>query len=192
MAKKNQFSRSIKVRLDNVRLSYPSLFIPTEYRNKWAYRANFILDKTTHKDLIKQIQDNEITLLTESDHDIVQKPIQYMALRDGDIEREGKDGYENSMYIAAKKSTETCKKMPAYCTRSRATVTTDDGLFYAGCYVNAIIEICFGMTDCVLFTKLKAIQFFKDGDTFGGTAIKLDKDGKIGEFDDFEEDDDFD
>ena len=75
--------------------------------------------------------------------------------------------------------------MPTYCTRSSKIVTEDDGLFYAGCYVNAIIEICFMKDSQTLFAALIALQFFKDGESFTGSTVQVDESGKVKDFEEY-------
>jgi hypothetical protein len=190
MANKNDdFSKRIKIRVENVRLSYPELFEATEYEDKWAYRASLIVCKKTQKDLIKKIQSSEKELIKEMGIDHEEESLKYMGLRDGDEDKPDKDGYENTMYLSSKRNKD--KGRPTLVTRGRKEVESNDGLFYAGCYVNAIVEICLKKNakknQSLIFTELKAVQFFKDGDSFEGTIVKA---HEFDEFDEFEDDDD--
>ena len=47
-----------KIKMQNVRLSYPSLFQTASFKGEdtGKYGATFILDKENHKDIIKEIQ----------------------------------------------------------------------------------------------------------------------------------------
>lgn len=95
-----------------------------------------------------------------------------MCLRDGDLatDKDGNiyDGYEGMQYVAA-----YSKRQPTLVDRARNAVDSDDGTFYPGCYVNAIIDI-YAMDVAgrgkSINAALGGLQFFKDGDSFGGGA----------------------
>jgi hypothetical protein len=63
--------------------------------------------------------------------------------------------------------------MPVYQDRKGNKLTTNTGLFYGGCYVNAIIDV-FGLMGkhTGLWATLGGLQFVRDGESFGG-AIRL-------------------
>jgi hypothetical protein len=64
------------------------------------------------------------------------------------------------------------KTRPFVCDGQKNTLTAADGKPYAGCYVNAVVEVwaqdnSFGRR---INVQLKGVQFAKDGDAFGGGA----------------------
>jgi hypothetical protein len=64
------------------------------------------------------------------------------------------------------------KTRPTVVDRDRSPLTASDGRPYSGCYVHAIVEVWaqdnqYGKR---VNAQLKGVQFFKDGDAFGGGA----------------------
>lgn len=89
-----------------------------------------------------------------------------VCLRDGD-NKEQYDGFKNCMYIGARSNT-----APMILDRSKAPLQEKDGKPYAGCFVNASIDIWpqdnnFGKR---INAKLRWVQYFGDGDAFSGSA----------------------
>ena len=158
------------IKLGNARLSYPSLFrekkfAPTDA--KGSYSATFILDKKANA--------KEITAIKASIDAITRevfkgKPVgnNRVCLHDGS-EKEGTDGYgEGIMYVSARTD-----KRPQVVNRDLTPLTEEDGKPYAGCYVNATIELWaqdnqYGKR---INAKLRAVQFYKDGDSFGSARV---------------------
>lgn len=92
------------------------------------------------------------------------------------------DGFEDMWYISAK-----AKTRPLVIDQQRNPVAQTDGLIYAGCYLNVIIEIWaqdnkFGKA---VRAELKGVQFVRDGDAFGGGAP-----ASVDDFDEVEDGDD--
>lgn len=87
-----------------------------------------------------------------------------MALHDGDLKAQY-DGYPGNFYLSAN-SQESAP--PTVIDRDRSPLTERSSKPYAGCYVNASLEIWaqdnkFGQrVNCTL----RGVQFFKDGDSF--------------------------
>jgi ssDNA-binding protein len=158
---------SIDIRLENVRLSFPSIFKPNEnsqFKNdkgESKYEATFLLDKV--KDAI------QIQKIREALKDIGMKawPAGWpksleVCLQDGD--KKEYDGYAGKMYIKGSSS-----KRPAVIHRDKSPIVESDGIVYAGCYVNAVIRLWvqdnkFGKR---INAALNGIQFVRDGDPFG-------------------------
>ena len=103
-----------------------------------------------------------------------------LALHDGDTKTQYA-GYEGMFYVSAGN-----KVRPTVIDRDRSPLTAQDGKPYAGCYVNASIELwaqdnTFGKA---INASLRGIQFAADGEAFsGGGSADAD------EFDSEEEDD---
>ena len=171
-----------KIKLHNVRLSFPSLFRKATFGGEETkFEATFLLDKTQHADKIKEIND-AITAVSKERHKGKTPPADKLCFKDGDdIDY---DGYAGCMSIKASST-----KRPLVIGPDRAPLTEDDGKPYAGCYVNAIVELWgqdnqFGKR---VNANLLAVQFAKDGEPFGdGVTASID------DFDDLPEDmDDF-
>ena len=172
------------IKLGNARLSYPSLFrekkfAPTDA--KGSYSATFILDKKTQAKEIAAIKAAIDSITREV---FKGKPVgnNRVCLHDGS-EKEGTDGYgEGIMYVSARTD-----KRPQVVNRDLTPLTEEDGKPYAGCYVNATIELWaqdnqYGKR---INAKLRAVQFAKEGKPFGEGTIDVSK-----EFEPIADDDD--
>lgn len=89
-----------------------------------------------------------------------------VALRNGD-EKANYDGFEGNWFIAASSK---ANARPTVVDGQRQPLTERDGKIYAGCYVNASIEIwaqdnAYGKR---INATLRGIQFVRDGEAFGG------------------------
>lgn len=166
-----------KIHLKNVRLSFPSLFRRAQFNGEdGKYEATFLFDKKNKK--LKATLDKAITKAIKSSG--VKVPKDKRCLKDGDdVEY---DGYEGVWSIKASQS-----RRPTVIDRDRTPVTEDDNVLYAGCYVNAIIDLwiqnnSFGKR---VNANLYGVQFVKDGDAFGMGPVDVTDD-----FDDLSDDED--
>lgn len=158
-----------KIKLQSVRLSFPSLFQQAAFggESTGKYEATFILDKKEHAQVISQIeaeiarlQKEEIKAKVSSDK---------ICLKDGD--EMGRPEYEGKMTIKA-----STKKRPLVIDRDKSPITEDDNVVYAGCYVNAILTLWpqnnnFGKR---VNAQLDGVQFVRDGEPFGDGGISAD------------------
>lgn len=181
------------IHLENVRLSYPHLDEPwakDPAKDKVRYSATFLMPKTTHreaKDLIKEHNEN----LMKAGKVPFIKP-DARCLRDGD--QTGKPEYAGNYYVA---SGET--NPPAIRTQTpgqRLTPEQTKRMFYAGCYVNAVVRpwLQNNVHGKRVNAGLTAVQFLRDGEPFGEGRIGDDEidetfeyaDGGTGGYDDAE------
>jgi len=150
------------ITLKNVRLSFPSLFKRASFKGEEGkFEATFLLNKETHADVIKQIQESiKEKLATELKG--AKLGADKICLKDGDdIEY---DGYAGHYSIKGSNN-----KRPLIIDRDKTQLTEDDNKLYAGCYVNAIIELWaqnnnYGKR---INCNLLGVQFFADGEPFG-------------------------
>lgn len=167
-----------KFQLKNVRLSFPSLFNRASFNgNEGKYEATFLLDKETQADQIKLIQDKIKAMLAEKGKKV---PSDKICMKDGDgVEY---DGYAGHMSIKG-----SSKKRVTVVDRDRTPLVEDDGKPYAGCYVNAILELWFQDNDYGrrVNCNLLGVQFVKDGEAFGSGPVDV-----TDEFDAFDDEDD--
>ena len=90
----------------------------------------------------------------------------------GDGNEKAYDGYENAMFVSC-----SSRQRPTTIDRDRVTLVEEDAKLYAGCYVNAAISLwvqnnTWGKrVNC----NLLALQFVKDGETFGAGGVKVDE-----------------
>lgn len=173
-----------KIHLKNVRLSFPSIFRKSTYDgDEGKYEATFLIPKSDKR--TKAMIDKAIEAKIKEAK--VKVPSDKRCLRDGDdVEY---DGYADCWSIKA-----ASNKRPTVINRDRSPITEDDEIIYAGCYVNAIVDIWiqnnkFGKrANCNLY----GIQFVKDGDSFESGSVDVTDEFDELEDDDFEEDfDDF-
>jgi hypothetical protein len=166
--------------LKNVRLSYPNLFTPRAMtgddgnEKKPEYSASFILDKEEHAKVIKQIEAEAREIAIKKWGKVPGKfklPTRDGATFKDDESGEIKDGYgEDKVAVNAKSlAKQHCvdrQKQPA-----------DEDTLYGGCYVNTVITLYpwkhpkngYGVS-----ANLGPVQFFRNGERFGGQVIDPD------------------
>jgi hypothetical protein len=175
------------VKLKNVRLAFPQLFEAKTVNGEGepAYSANFIIERGSpaEKELrsaIKQAAQDKWKGKADSELSALEKKDK-VCLHDGD-DKSNYDGFAGNLYVSARN-----KVRPLVIDRDKAPLTKDDGRPYAGCYVNANIDVWvqdnqFGKR---INASLKGVQFFREGEAFsGGGASSID------EFDEIEFGDD--
>lgn len=168
-----------KIKISNARLSFPSLFKMASFGGESTnkYEATFILDKTEHAAVIKQIQTAIDTLArTELKGKVAADKL---CLKDGD--ELGRSEFEGKFTIKA-----STKKRPLVIDRDKTPLAEEDGRPYAGCYVNGIVTLWaqnnqYGKR---INAQLDGVQFHADGEPFGDGGVSVD------EFDAFGDDDD--
>lgn len=157
------------IRLTNVRLSYPQLFVakaPEEGKEP-VFSATFILDKKRHKALIDQIEKTTERVALDAFKKKV--TLKRRPLRDGN-EKDDKEGYgDEVMFVGARNS-----KRPVVVDRDLTPLTKDDPKPYAGCEVNATIRL-FAYDHSTggkgVSASLRAVQFVRDGESFGAGPV---------------------
>lgn len=160
----------MKIKLNNVRLSFPSLFQKSVYNGEVdKYEATFLMDKESDSKMIEGVR-KAIAKLIEDKLGGVKISADKICLKDGDDIPY--DGYEGTFAIKASNA-----RRPMVIGRDKSPLTEDDGIIYAGCYVNAIIELwaqnnSWGKR---VNANLLGVQFAKDGEPFGdGVSVGAD------------------
>lgn len=165
----------MNITLNNVRLSFPALWEPRkgpDATSKPAYQAAFILDKKDNAEEIAAVKAAIAAIVKDS---FKGKQPPKIALRDG-AEKPDVDGYgETVMFINSRSD-----KRPHVIGRKMEQLAESDGKPYAGCYVNASIRLWaqdnqYGKR---INAQLRAVQFVKDGDEFGDSAVDVNKEFK--------------
>ena len=170
----------MKYQLKNVRLSFPSLFHKAKFEGaETKYEATFLLDKEEHAGIIKQLQEG-IAAKIKDDLKGAKLGPDKICLKDGD--NIDYDGYEGKMSIKASNG-----KRPLVINKDKSPLTEDDNVIYAGCYVNAFVELWaqnngYGKR---INANLLGVQFVKDGESFGDGGAKV----SVDDFDDIGDDD---
>jgi hypothetical protein len=171
-----------KLKLHNVRLSFPSLFRKAVFSGEETkYEGTFLINKEDQADKIAEIEAAVKTLIKDNLKG-AKLPSDKICLRDGnDVDYAGYDGHMSIKASSAKR--------PLVLDRDRSPLTEDDNRLYAGCYVNAVIELWaqnnqYGKR---INANLLGVQFFKDGEPFsdGVTASADDFDDFADDMDDF-------
>jgi len=163
------------IKIKNARLSFPSLFQKAEFQGKEGkYEATLLFPKSDTKTYdaimagIEQCKkDNKIKVASDK-----------LCIKDGDESEY--DGCEGMWMVKAGNN-----KRPTVINRDKTPLVEEDEVVYAGCYVNAIIDM-WGQNNSYgkrVNANLLGIQFVKDGEPFGDGGKTADAD----EFDEIEE-----
>lgn len=160
----------MKIQLTNVRLAFNDLFKAVPFKDgDPTYNATFLITKGSA--LHKQVEAAAIAALNTKfpgKGEAIRKQIDgnnnKCCIQDGD--KQAYDGFAGNIAVRAKAPV---SKRPLVIDRDKTPLTEADGRIYSGCYVNASIEF-FGYdnTGKGLSAQLRGVQFFKDGDSFGG------------------------
>ena len=160
----------MKLKLTNVRLSFPNLFTRAVFNGEEGkYGATLLLPKS-EKAQVKAI-DEAIASMIKTELKGAKLPSDKLCKRDGDDADYA--GYEDCWSIKASNGVR-----PLVLDRLKAPLTADDEVVYAGCYVNAIIELWAQNNQWGkrINANLLGVQFVKDGERFGdgGRTAKVD------------------
>lgn len=172
-----------KIKLHNVRLSFPSLFRKAVFNGEETkYEATFLLDKEAHADKIKEIEG--VMMAMQKDTLKTKLKEDKLCLKDGDGVEYG--GYAGNMSIKA-----SSPKRPMVIDRDKTPLVENDERLYAGCYVNAVVELWAQNNQWGkrINANLLGVQFFKDGEPFADGVVATDDD--FDAFDDDPDDDGF-
>lgn len=172
----------MKVKLNNVRLAFPVLFEAKTVNGegKPAFSASFLLDPADPQvKAINQAVEQVAKDKWGAKADAILKQMRAqdkVALHDGDL-KSNYDGFQGHLYVSARSTTR-----PLVIDKDKSPLTERDGKPYAGCYVNASIELWaqdnhYGKR---INASLRGVQFFKDGEAFAGGGGAASED----EFDD--------
>lgn len=170
------------VRLDNVRLSFPDLWTPTESvkGGKLQFRANFLIDPNSKHGKANMTKIAAAQKIAEADVFKKRKPNysgrNRLCVFDGETFTNGEtgdvyDGYEGLKVVKA-----LSPKRPAVVDcNPEVNLADSDGRPYSGCFVNAFVRFyCVTGADSGgdgFFCSLKAVQFYRDGAEFGAAPV---------------------
>lgn len=155
-----------KIKLTNVRLSFPSIFKRAEFNGEQGkFEATFLLNKETQADQIEKLQAAIDKAIAEAK---IKVPKDKICLKDG-------DEFEYSGYSGHMAFKASSNKRPTLIDRDKTPLVEEDGKLYAGCYCNAVIDIWvmnnnFGRR---ANGNLFGIQFYADGEAFGAGDIDV-------------------
>lgn len=174
----------MKVVLNNVRLAFPNLWTAKQVMGQGdaKFSATYLITPGSENEkrieaaieavAAEKWKTKSATVLKS----IRNNPMRF-CYRDGDTKSQYA-GYAGNMFITASNK----QRVPVVDT-DRTPLAQEDGRLYAGCYVNAFIDIwADDRYGDGVFATLGPIQFAKDGDAFAGGMV-----GSIEEFDDVSE-----
>ena len=160
---------STKVKLNNVRLSFPSLFKKSVFDGKEGkFEATFLIHKDDQAKLIEKIEAsmNEFLVNKFGSESKIPKSLKLTCFKDGDTT--DYDGYENHMALKA-----GTNSRPTVINRDKSPLAEDDDVLFAGCYVNAIIDFWYSdhpKGGKQLLANLMGVQFAKTGESFSANG----------------------
>jgi len=165
----------MKVTLNNVRLSFPHIFEPQASEGgEPKYNCTLIIEpgSANAKALsaaVEQVSKEKWGVKADSTLAALRKndKVCYRESEKTNGSGDVYDGFEGKHYVSA-----SDKARPTVVDRDRTPLTAADGKPYGGCYVNAVVDVWpqdngYGKR---VNASIKALQFVKDGDAFGGSA----------------------
>lgn len=179
------------VKLKGPRLSFPDLFEAKQFEGQGAfsYRAAFLLaedstvyvqqpDKSWKATKMAKIIEAVASEAWKAKAAAILKTLegnpQKCCWYDGNLK--SYDGYEDNFVLSATRNQD--KGRPLVIDTDKSPLTEKDGKPYAGCYVNATVELWaqdnkYGKA---IRATLRGVQFVKDGDAFSaGTPVNEDE-----------------
>lgn len=178
------------IKLKNVRLSFPEIWKPKAFEagKEPRYQAAFLLDPSDkdHARAIKLIKSEAKKVLIEKFGEMPEKGDYRLCfgLADKHPKKKKYEGYEGMFYIDTSNTVQ-----PTLIDRRKNEVVQQDGVLYAGCYVNTNITLWVydhpkggkGVS-----ANLRIIQFYRDGESFSNAKASADEMDEV----DIDEDDD--
>jgi hypothetical protein len=163
----------MKIKLNAVRLSFPQLFEAKTVNGegKPAFSAAFLISpKDPQIAMINTAISSVAAEKWGAKADAILKTIRAAdktCLHSGDL-KSNYDGFEGMMYISARNPLK-----PSVVDTNKSPLVAEDGRPYAGCYVNAVLEL---WTQDNNYGKrvnatLMGVQFYKDGESFVGGGV---------------------
>lgn len=159
----------MKVQLSNVRLAFPDLFTAKSVQGSDpAYSASFLLPPDHPS--VKVIRDAMEQVGKEkwgAKWPNIKKTLEAKdktCLHDGDL-KNNYSGFAGNLFLSARN-----KVRPLVINRDKSPITQEDGIIYAGCYVNANIDIWAMDNDYGqrISASLNGVQYVRKGEAFGG------------------------
>lgn len=172
-----------RIMLKGVRLSFPALFKPEEFKpgDEPKYKGTFLVEKGSPQ--AAAVDKAILAVLTEKFPKPGEAAKKLAAIRnnpnkfcwqDGD----GKyDGWDGMMAVSAKAKVSA---RPTVINADRTPLVESDGKPYPGCYVNASLDFfVYDSSGIGVSAQLRGVQFARDGDAFSA--------GRPADSDEFEE-----
>lgn len=168
------------LKITNARLSFPSLFNPQDYQGdgNFKFKATLLIPRgdpqaaVIKKALIEALREKVGARAEKVFNDIYPNPMR-CCFQDGDYRSANADkpstyeAYAGMFALSANN-----KARPSIFDQDgRTPLVEQDGKPYAGCYVNAFVDVyAYNNGGWGVSAGLGGVQFLRDGDSFGGTA----------------------
>jgi hypothetical protein len=158
----------MKVRLDNVRLSFCDLFVPTDFNGdgNMAYKAKVMIEPGEQLDKIKATIAAVLKEVYPKDSAKVAKKIE------GDVRAYPLHQMDDSdIWTLSTRRPHPRKTRPTILGQQREQLTAEDGKPYPGCYVNILVDIWAGnYSGDRVGATLEGVQFVRDGQAFSSAV----------------------
>lgn len=172
-----------RILLRNVRLGFPNLFVAAQVNGEGDAKYGGMLILTPDHPQLADVRAKMIAVAKdkwkEKAADVFKtlEKTDKLALHDGDTKAQY-DGVAGNFFISAGAQ---LSARPTVIDQNKAPLTERDGKPYAGCYINASIDLWaqdnkFGKR---INAQLRGVQFLRDGDAFAA--------GRPADSDEFEE-----
>jgi hypothetical protein len=168
----------MKLKLNNVRLAFPQLFEAKTVNGEGdpAFSATFLIDPADPQ--VAAINKAIDAVAAEKWGAKAPATLQQLrkadkvCLHDGDL-KATYDGFPGNLFVSARN-----KLRPTVLNADKTPLVAADGKPYAGCYVNAMLELWpqennYGKR---INATLMGVQFYRDGDSFTGGGVASDSD----------------
>lgn len=164
-----------QLKLKNVRLAFPDLFEAKQYQGAgpFRYSATFLVVPGSENDkliraAIKEAAAEKFGKKADSIVKSIESNSNKFCYIDGNTK--DYDGFEGMFYLASHRKQDSGRV--AVFDGKRQPLTQADGKPYAGCYVNAIVDIyAQDGQNSGIRAGLVGVQFAKDGDSFSGARV---------------------
>jgi hypothetical protein len=166
-------SEDIIVRMDNVRIAFPAVFVAEQVggKGKPAFSATFLM--TPEHPAIVLIKEGIKKAAVDKWGDEAAAILQQLVAGDRVCLRNGNtkanyEGFAGNMFVSARGYTK-----PLVINADKSPLIETDGKPYSGCYVNGQISIWAQQNQYGkrINAQLGGVQFLADGESFGGGHV---------------------
>lgn len=181
----NQTENNYRISIEGARLAFPNLFVAKAGQDGGEPSFSAALIIPPNHPIIPKLKQLMGKVCKDKWGDKAQviyvglEKSDKLALHDGATKAQYA-GYEGNLFINARS-----KQRPTVVDRNKVPLSAEDGKPYAGCYVNALIELWaqdhkqYGKR---INAQLRGIQFVRDGDAFSaGTSASEDEFSDLGD-----------
>jgi len=155
--------------LNNVRLRFARLFVAEQFQGagEFRYNASFLIDKDSETDnKIKDAIKEEMKAVFKEDAD--KRLRAFWGSKSTCCYTDDADDPTKMMLRSNRNKKD---RAPAVLDRAKNVLSEEDGVVYAGCYVNADTSIWIQTEKFPgIRCTINAVQFYKDGDAFSAVV----------------------